>query len=60
MPIQHASNNVLKLMRRGLNIDGRKKIDELKKVRPDIAIRTSLIVGFPNETDRDFNELYSL
>ena len=43
-----------------LNIDGiKRKIDELKNVRPDIAIRTSLIVGFPNETDSDFNELYS-
>tara|TARA_B100000674_G_scaffold95950_1_gene68449 strand:+ start:1830 stop:3122 length:1293 start_codon:yes stop_codon:yes gene_type:complete len=60
MPIQHASNNILSSMRRGLNIDGiKRKIDQLKNVRSDIAIRTSLIVGFPNETDRDFDELYS-
>ena len=59
MPIQHASNNILKSMRRGLNIEGiKRKIDELKEVNPDIAIRTSLIVGFPNETEQDFKELY--
>ena len=59
MPIQHASNNILKSMRRGLNIEGiKRKIDELKEVNPDITIRTSLIVGFPNETEQDFKELY--
>jgi radical SAM methylthiotransferase, MiaB/RimO family len=48
MPIQHASNDILKSMRRGLNIEGiKRKIDELKDVNPNIAIRTSLIVGFP-------------
>ena len=34
------------------------KKDELKNINSDIAIRTSLIVGFPNESDRDFRELY--
>ena len=59
MPIQHASNNVLKVMRRGLNIEGiKRKIDELRAVNSNIAIRTSMIVGFPNETENDFKELY--
>jgi len=59
MPIQHASNAILKSMRRGLNIEGiKRKIDQLKEVNPSIAIRTSLIVGFPNESERDFKELY--
>ena len=59
IPIQHASDTVLKNMRRGLKIEGiRKKIDELKNIDSNIAIRTSLIVGFPNESDRDFRELY--
>ncbi|MFV0389245.1 MAG: 30S ribosomal protein S12 methylthiotransferase RimO [Pyrinomonadaceae bacterium] len=58
MPLQHASRNVLKLMKRGGN---RKSLERLiKRVRtavPDIAIRTTFIVGFPGETDADFEEL---
>ena len=59
MPIQHASNRILKSMRRGLNIEGiKRKIGELKEVDPNIAIRTSLIVGFPDESDADFKDMY--
>ena len=59
MPIQHASDSVLLSMRRGLKIDGIKnKIEQLRSINENIAIRTSLIVGFPDETEKDFNMLY--
>ncbi len=58
MPIQHISNNVLKRMNRR----GRKEqiIENIEKMREHISglcLRTSIIVGFPGETDEDFNEL---
>jgi ribosomal protein S12 methylthiotransferase len=58
MPLQHISDNMLTLMRR--ETDGAYIRDLLKRIRagiPDIAIRTTFIVGFPGETDADFNEL---
>ena len=59
MPIQHASTSVLRDMRRGLKIDRiKEKIFKLKESNKNIAIRTSLIVGFPNESDENFQELY--
>ena len=58
MPIQHASDTLLKSMRRGLNQDGiREKIQKLRIAIPDIRIRTTLIVGYPGETDKDFKTL---
>ena len=58
MPIQHASDTLLKSMRRGLNQDGiREKIQNLRTAIPDIRIRTTLIVGYPGETDKDFKTL---
>ena len=58
LPIQHISNNILKLMGRKTNketiID---KIDKLREKVPGITLRTSFIVGFPGETEEDFNEL---
>ena len=58
MPIQHGADKMLKIMRRGLKSDGiKKKIDSLRKINNDIAIRTSIIVGHPGETDKEFNEL---
>lgn len=58
MPIQHASDNILKAMGRRTN---RKKLTErINKIRkeiPDITLRTSLITGFPGETDNDHEEL---
>ncbi len=58
LPIQHISNNILKLMgRKTTKEDIINKIDKLRKEIPKIALRTSLIVGFPNETEEDFNEL---
>ncbi len=58
MPLQHASRNVLKLMKRGASGDYFLKL--LEKVRatiPGVAIRTSMIVGYPGETEADFEEL---
>ena len=58
MPIQHGADKMLKIMRRGLKSDGiKKKIDSLRNINDDIAIRTSIIVGHPGETDKEFNEL---
>jgi ribosomal protein S12 methylthiotransferase len=46
-------------MRRGLKSDGiKKRIEDLRKVNSDIALRTSIIVGFPGETDEDYKELH--
>jgi ribosomal protein S12 methylthiotransferase len=58
MPLQHASQNVLKLMKRGGNRQSLERL--IKRVRarvPDIAVRTTFITGFPGETDADFEEL---
>ena len=58
MPIQHASDNLLRSMRRGLNQEGiRRKIDNLRIAIPDISIRTTIIVGYPGEEEEDFLEL---
>lgn len=58
IPFQHISDNMLKIMRRGQN----KKqtiilIDNIRKTVPNIALRTTLLVGHPGECDRDFEEL---
>ncbi len=58
MPIQHVSDNVLRLMRRqstGASI--RETIARLRERIPDVHIRTTLLVGFPGETDEDIAEL---
>ena len=61
MPVQHGSDVVLKKMRRGLGREGiKKRIDELREINSDIALRTSIIVGFPGETDEDFQKLYDM
>ncbi len=58
IPIQHASDRILKAMRRP---DTRKRlgrlVENLRAAMPDIVLRTTLIVGFPGETRADFNEL---
>ena len=60
MPIQHASDHILKSMHRGLGQDGiRDRIDRLRLANPDIRLRTTLIVGYPGETDKDFDRLKS-
>ena len=61
IPLQHASDNILRLMRRQTT---RKSIKEtlakLKAAMPDIHVRTTLIVGFPDETEDDYDQLLEL
>ncbi len=58
MPLQHASAPVLKRMKRGASGDiFLKLIERIRKTIPGVGIRTSMIVGFPGETDADFDEL---
>jgi len=58
MPLQHASASVLKRMKRGGSGDiFLKLIERIRRTIPGVAIRTSLIAGFPGETDADFDEL---
>ena len=60
MPTQHGSDKVLKDMRRGLSSSGiKKRIESLRAANDKISIRTSMIVGFPGETEREFQELYN-
>jgi ribosomal protein S12 methylthiotransferase len=58
LPIQHISDNVLKMMRRSHSgEDTRRVLDRIRHELPDAAIRTTLIVGHPGETEKDFSEL---
>ena len=58
MPLQHASRNVLKLMKRGGTRESLEKlIARVREKVPGIAIRTTFITGFPGETEEDFEEL---
>ncbi|MBD1433369.1 30S ribosomal protein S12 methylthiotransferase RimO [Sphingobacterium sp. DN00404] len=58
MPLQHISDSMLKSMRRGTT--KQKQIDLVNQIRdkvPDIALRTTLICGYPGETEQDYNEM---
>ena len=58
MPIQHASDNVLKSMRRGITRRATESlIGTIRNAIPGIALRTTLITGYPNETERDVDEM---
>jgi ribosomal protein S12 methylthiotransferase len=58
MPLQHASRNVLKLMKRGGDRPSLERLIARVRVRvPGIAVRTTFITGFPGETEEDFEEL---
>ena len=58
MPLQHVSDRILKRMNRSSTEKSIKnKIAELRRAMPDIALRTNFIVGFPGETQEDFNRL---
>lgn len=58
IPLQHINDRILRSMRRGLGSEGtRNLIKRIREQVPGIAIRTSLIVGYPGETAEDFNEL---
>lgn len=60
MPLQHASNKVLADMRRQITVEEtRELIHNIRSIIPDIAIRTTFLVGFPGETKKEFEELVS-
>jgi ribosomal protein S12 methylthiotransferase len=61
MPIQHGSDRMLKLMRRPERQNTiRERVSWLRSAIPDLSLRTTLIVGFPGETDDDFEEMIDL
>src|SRR5438132_6622510 len=58
MPLQHASRNVLARMKRGSSGDAfLRLLERIRATIPGVFLRTSFIVGFPGETEADFNEL---
>jgi len=58
LPIQHISDSVLKMMRREHDSAGtRRLLNDIRRMVPDAAIRTTLIAGHPGETDKEFREL---
>lgn len=58
MPLQHISDSMLKSMRRGITQKRTLELlDEIRKQVPGISIRTTLISGYPGETEKDFEEL---
>src|SRR5918997_1537821 len=60
MPLQHASQSVLKLMKRGGNRESLERlIARVRRRVPGVAVRTTFITGFPGETEGDFQELLS-
>ncbi len=59
MPLQHISDQVLKNMKRGTTRERTDRIlNEMRKINPEMAIRTTLITGFPGETQEQFEEMY--
>ncbi|MFI5253518.1 MAG: 30S ribosomal protein S12 methylthiotransferase RimO [Bacteroidota bacterium] len=60
LPIQHISDTVLKSMRRGISSRGiRELLETIRSKVPGIALRTTLILGYPEETEKEFKELLS-
>ena len=56
IPLQAGSNHILKMMNRKYDLAYfQKKIEKIRELRPDISISTDIIVGFPGETEEDFN-----
>lgn len=61
LPVQSGSNKILKLMNRGYTReDYLKVVNKLKKAVPDVTLGTDIIVGFPGETKKDFNDTVRL
>lgn len=61
LPVQHGSDRILAGMKRGYTIlEYKSLIRKLKLVRPNITLSSDFIVGFPGETDEDFNQLMKL
>ena len=60
VPLQHASASVLKRMKRGGSADVfLRSIEKMRRIIPGVTLRTSFIVGFPGETEKEFEELLS-
>lgn len=57
LPLQHCNSEILKAMRRPV-MDYEKLINKIRTKIPNVAIRTAFIVGYPGETEEQFNELY--
>lgn len=58
IPLQHISDNMLKSMRRGTTMDKTNRLlDSFREKMPDMAIRTTLITGYPGETEEDFRQM---
>ena len=58
IPLQHISTDVLASMKRGIDKEGTLQLMQMFRNKlPDVAIRTALIVGYPNETEEDFEQL---
>jgi len=61
LPVQSGSDRILSLMKRGYTaIEFKDKVRKLRRVRPDISITSDFIVGFPGESERDFNATLGL
>lgn len=61
LPVQSGSDRILSMMKRGYTaLEFKSKIRKLRKVRPDIRLSTDIIVGFPGETDKDFQDTMDL
>ena len=61
LPVQSGSDRILSMMKRGHSvIEYRHKINKLRKIRPDISLSSDFIIGFPGETDADFNATMKL
>ncbi len=61
LPVQSGSDRILAMMKRGHSvIEYRHKINKLRKIRPDISLSSDFIIGFPGETDADFNATMKL
>ena len=58
MPLQHANGRILRSMQRGGNPDSmRKLVERIRQQVPGVTMRTSMIVGYPGETEEEFGEL---
>jgi tRNA-2-methylthio-N6-dimethylallyladenosine synthase len=61
LPVQSGSDRVLSLMKRGYTaLEFKEKVRKLRKVRPDISVTSDFIIGFPGESERDFNSTLAL
>lgn len=61
LPVQSGSDRILAMMKRGYTVmEYKSKIRKLRNVRPDIRLSTDIIVGFPGETDKDFEDTMNL